>query len=114
MIKAGKMREVITIQAPTSRGPLGQPVYADFLTGVRASLEAGTGVRGGHELSNSEKGGSEVFFTFTIRYVPGIKPDMRIVLAPDSRLFKITHLVTNMEGNVRTMDIYAREVFSHV
>lgn len=111
MIKAGMMRETITIERPASRGPLGQTVWETFET-ARASLGAGTGVRGGHELNAPEHGGSQVFYTFTIRYIAGLRADMRIILAPNSRIFHITHLVQNAEGNARTWDIYCREVLS--
>lgn len=111
MLKPGQMRETFTIEQPSGVGPLGQTVWETFET-ARGSLTAGTGFRGGHELNAPQSSGSEVFYTVSIRYLSGLRSNMRLILQPTGRIFKISHLVQNTEGNARSWDIYCREVLT--
>jgi SPP1 family predicted phage head-tail adaptor len=106
MIQPGKMRETITIEAPSgAAGSLGQVTYETFAT-VRAELRTLTG----RELNAPQLGGSQVSHVIVTRYIPCVKADMRVFIG--DRLFIITHPIVVNEGNARLLEIYVREVLT--
>lgn len=110
MIRAGRMRDTITIERPSgTRGTLGQTQYETFET-ARAEVDPMT--REGRELSGPQMAGSESLVIFRTRYIPGVKANMRVVLSPTNRIFLIQYVITKTEGNTRFLDIFAREVMS--
>lgn len=108
MISGGKMRETITIERPSgTRGSLGQTQWETFET-ARAELRFITG----RELTAPQIGGSDVTHVFVLRYIAGVKGNMRIVLSGSSRIFQITYPVVQDEGNARTLQLFCREVMT--
>jgi SPP1 family predicted phage head-tail adaptor len=106
MTNAGRMREVATIERPSTPGTLGQPTWETFAQ-VRAELEP---VKG-RELSAPQIGGSETTHKVTVRYLAGVRGDMRVRFAsiPD-RVFTVTH-VLNPFGH-RETQIFCKEVMT--
>ena len=78
-IRAGKLRHIITIQQPgTGRDACGGVLstsWVDFATNVRASVEP----LQGREFFASVQQGAELTTRFRLRYLPGVRPDMRII-----------------------------------
>lgn len=78
-IRAGKLRHLITIQQPgTGRDACGGVLsnsWVDFATDVRASVEP----LQGREFFATVQQGAELTTRFRLRYLPGVRPDMRII-----------------------------------
>lgn len=106
-IRAGKLRHKITIQQPgASRDSCGGPAksnWTDFKTGVWASVEP----LQGKEYHAAVQDRAEVSTRFRIRFIAGLKPDMRIVY--DGRVFGIVSIIDPNERHVE-LQIMTTEV----
>lgn len=110
MIKAGLMREVITIEQPGTPGTLGQATWVPFASGLRASLSL-FGRKAASESSNAAGlGGADVSHLFTLRYIAGVTVAMRVTMS--GRIFHIVAPMPLDEGTFRQLEIYCREVLT--
>lgn len=98
-VNAGAMRFSIAIQQPsTVKRPSGQPAAAwlDFAT-RRAAVKAGLGV----EKNAAQEEIARVTTLFTLRYLEGVNPTMRIVF--DNRVFDIKSAIDPDERRERLL-----------
>jgi SPP1 family predicted phage head-tail adaptor len=106
MIRAGKLRQVITYQAKTvTVDEYGGPVEAwvDFAT-VRASVAPLIG----KDLMASMAAQSTAEMRINHRYLPGITSAMRIVWSGAE--YEIVGEPANVHGLSREIEVYARKV----
>ena len=106
MIRAGKLRQVITYQAKTvTTDAYGGPVetWSDFAT-VRASVAPLIG----KDMMASMAAQSTAEMRINHRYLPGITSAMRIMW--DGAEYEIVGEPANVHGLSREIEVYARKV----
>ena len=108
-IQPGPMRHSITIQSPSGTpGPLGQVQWVTFAQ-ARAELIDGNG----RELTAPETGGSDANVEIRLRYLPGVKAEMRVIVNGDySRRFVVKYITIDTPGQPRLLHLYCREIMA--
>jgi SPP1 family predicted phage head-tail adaptor len=104
-INAGKYRVPVTIQQRTSeKDSYGSTTdnWTDFI-----KVRAGIFPLGGSEFFKANEISSQITHRVHIRYVPGITPDMRIVL--NGRNLMITSISNYQERNIE-LQMYCKEL----
>jgi len=89
-MRAGELRQVITIQAKTlTTDEYGGPVetWADFAAGVRAKAQP----LSGRELIAAQAAQSETEMKFITRHISGVTQSMRVVMG--SNYYNITAVI---------------------
>lgn len=106
------MRASITLEQPGTPGTLGQASWTTYAI-ARAEIRTLTG----KEAAEPHFIGSQTTHACFTRYTPslaGVNARMRIRLAEDgNRIFHITHVIRDVEGNTRELQLYCREVMTN-
>lgn len=106
-INAGKYRQPITIQ----QRQFGEDSYGstteDWMDVVKT--RAGVFPLSGSEFFKADEINSQITHKVHLRYLPGITPDMRVVL--NGRNFMITSVINFQERNVE-LQMYCKEILT--
>lgn len=105
-INAGKYRVPVTIQQRQgNEDSYGSPNNDDWKDVI--SVRAGIFPLSGSEFFKANEINSEITHKVHIRYVPGITPDMRVVL--NGRHLMITSVTNYQERNIE-LQMYCKEI----